>query len=242
MIHLLTCLLLTFGPYYTLYNSSKLKEERCYSAIWAVGLVFLITQVVKVFLAATILAPLLQHNEEAGPYSVVFTQLYQVLSSVIDLAGIYYIFSANSFNSRQLARFELKSRLFIVATGVSAASALISHLIPIYLANKSVEYTPEPIQRAINSNIYYLFFNAVVIAVYLLSRTNVPLTIKPIIYLTLLLFCLLHSPDELLADLLTSWQILGFVAAVAAALFVLNRIALSVYLKPTKAAETHKRK
>ena len=64
MFHLVNCLLLCYGPYYIVYKSTSLAEERSLPAIFSVIFIYIAVQAGKLFIVATFLPSIDTNNAD----------------------------------------------------------------------------------------------------------------------------------------------------------------------------------
>jgi len=176
MWHLfLNCLLLTFGPFYVIYRSTRLSEENALRACISSGLWFAGTQAVKIFVVATVIP-----SGTTGDFSLV-QECLQTLSNLIEVVGLYLTlqYTAN------LSKFSLETRILAVGLGWTAAESLIGYLIPLWIGARGMEFSWEYIQMGISSNISLILHLALVAVLWLRSRTDVDKAAALPIYVTI---------------------------------------------------------
>eukprot|EP00026_Physarum_polycephalum_P014743 Phypoly_transcript_15291.p1 GENE.Phypoly_transcript_15291~~Phypoly_transcript_15291.p1 ORF type:complete len:235 (+),score=27.60 Phypoly_transcript_15291:219-923(+) len=154
--HFLNCSALTFGPSFIIYKSSKLSEYRDYKTLSYAALAYIVTQLIKLIIAATFLP---------GSDSTSFDLLHELLKSVlgiVDVLGVSFI-----LNSVQ-ASFETK--LLGVALGWGAAETFLLKIAPLWIGARGLEFDWKYTQEAIQANIDLLRYLGFVTAVWIYRR------------------------------------------------------------------------
>lgn len=221
------CLLLTYGPFMVVYQSTELVEYRALSACIGAGFNYGATQLIKIFMIATFLPSL----ED----STAFEYLPEILASVaniIDIMGVTF-----ALNRGTLSKFDNSLRILCVTVGWTGAQALASYLIPLWIGARGPEFNWEYIQMGIASNVSLLLMLGFVSMCWLRTRTDLEKIARPLVTGSLVAASVLPSITRYLSIVmgLSPWHIQGFRLAVAFVVSLLGYRFTSRYARGVRA-------
>lgn len=166
----MSCVSLTFVPYYVVYKGTALNEYNARSTCtWgAVG--FLLTQLAKLMFLATFV-PLSGSTNEWD-----FSQeAVKALTNLADIGGVYLVLTSGGSTLTGDLRF------LAVALGWATAESLVSRLAQLWLEARSLDFDWVHLTHSVEANIALVLHIAFVSAVWLATRRKGTKGLRPVI-------------------------------------------------------------
>eukprot|EP00274_Cyanoptyche_gloeocystis_P002839 CAMPEP_0196660506 /NCGR_PEP_ID=MMETSP1086-20130531/40120_1 /TAXON_ID=77921 /ORGANISM="Cyanoptyche gloeocystis , Strain SAG4.97" /LENGTH=354 /DNA_ID=CAMNT_0041994949 /DNA_START=37 /DNA_END=1098 /DNA_ORIENTATION=+ len=220
LLQLIYCGLITYGPSFIVYRSTKLLEFNGLSLCIYSGLGYGVTQVVKMILLATFLPT---SESEMFDFS---QELLKALVGIIDIIGLHYVLKWSRGSDRIV-------KILGVGLGWGTAESILFRLAPVWLGAKGMEFDWSVIYTSIEANISLLGTIGLTTMVWLWGlwrRKNLSPSVFPLVLAALLahlLFPLLVSVVK--AKLaIPAWSVLLLQLAYSVPLALAARYALSI--------------
>nr|XP_002131375.1 transmembrane protein 147-like [Ciona intestinalis] len=213
-VHFINCVALAYSPYVVTYKTSILSEYNTLMDIGFAGMIYMVTQLIKMLALATFF-PSLDYNLSSN-----LNIVGEVLKSAVDigdLCGLYYIIT------KTVGKPELK--VLVTSIGWGGAQVLFSYFLSFWVGARSVEFDWKYIQMALDSNITLIHILAMSSLVWMWSRNDINRSILPIIT-TLLALCVFRNP--IIELLLHVYVLHGWTLLVLKALFTFSVAAVSL--------------
>nr|CAG4644276.1 EOG090X0CTK [Lepidurus arcticus] len=176
LYHFGNCLALAYIPYFITYKYSGLSE---YGAFWKcvqAGVIYALTQLVKMLILATFF-PSLDTGDESQ-----LSILSELLRCTVDLADLFGL----SFIMSRVAG-KGNTKILIAGVGWAAAEFIFSKLAILWFGARGTEFNIVYIQKSLESNISLVHFIALTTLVWLSSRNDLPRQFFPAVVLLVLL-------------------------------------------------------
>eukprot|EP01136_Pigoraptor_vietnamica_P042783 Opistho-1_new@17356 len=165
--HFINCAALTYAPYYIVYKTTRLAEYDARGACIRAAIAYLVTQVAKMLLLATLFSssPTMNTDWEQADASVHDSLLHAAIDS-IDLIGMYYCIGA----TRTSGPGDLKP--LIVGLGWAAGEAAVTLLLPLWVGARGDEFDWKFIRMGLDANLRLVHHIGVAMLLWLLTRND----------------------------------------------------------------------
>lgn len=183
MFHFLNCVLLTFGPHFILYRSTKLLEENAIGSCWWAGIGYGVTQILRIFVMATFLP---SANIDQWSTS---QEVLKSLVNVMEVVGAH----VTLLLIPNLSKFSHPHRILCVGVGWSFVQSLALYFIPLWIGARGTEFSWEYMLMGVASNVNLLLHMSLFASVWLQSRTDLEGRGAPLVLACLLTHILLPS-------------------------------------------------
>lgn len=236
IFHFFNCALLAFGPLVLAYRSSRLSEYGAFRTCASCASAYVLTQLVKIFVMASLLPSTAAAEEgaAAAPYSL-GDDLLRAVVDAGDLAGFYFALTRGATG---LHKYPPALRVLAVAVGWTFAESVGSYLVPLWIGARAEEFSWAYTAMAAASNVALVFNYGVVAAVWLLTRRDRSAAATPVAAAAAAAYVIVPVAARFATEAagVPAWTVLGARAGLAAVLAVAGHAMVRGYEQREKRA------